>query len=133
MGASEVVITRMNRVRALRLREDGRRGSQQLVRIVENPAPYLTVVLFLTLLCTIGGAHPSTAFPLAKDQRPGPNVATAGGGSRVVHPRYRCGAGKVTSAAVFSRGSSRLAKGRRTLVPCCGCSTGRLPSEASGC
>ena len=38
-AASEVAITRMNRVRAFRLREDGRRGAGPLVKIVENPAP----------------------------------------------------------------------------------------------
>jgi CBS domain containing-hemolysin-like protein len=76
MGASEVVITRMNRVRALRLREDGRRGSQQLVRIVENPAPYLNVVLFLTLLCTIGGSTVATSFAVRKYESAGEIVAT---------------------------------------------------------
>ena len=60
-AASEVAITRTNRVRAVRLREDGRRGSIPLARIVENPAPYLNVVLFLTLLFTIGGSTVATS------------------------------------------------------------------------
>jgi magnesium and cobalt exporter, CNNM family len=76
MGASEVVITRMNRVRALRLQEDGRRGSNQLVRIVENPAPYLNVVLFLTLLFTIGGSTVATSFAVRKYESAGEIVAT---------------------------------------------------------
>ena len=49
-AGSEIAITRMNRVRAYRLREEGRRGAASLTRIVENPAPYLNVILFLTLL-----------------------------------------------------------------------------------
>ena len=61
-AASETAITRMSRVRAMVLREEGRRGSGPLVRIVENPAPYLNVVLFLTLLFTIGGSTIATSF-----------------------------------------------------------------------
>ncbi len=76
LGASEVTITRMNRVRALRLREEGRRGSVQLVRIVENPAPYLNVVLFLTLLFTIGGSTVATSFAVRHWESAGEIVAT---------------------------------------------------------
>jgi putative hemolysin len=76
MGASEVAITRMNRVRAMRLREDGRRGSQQLVRIVENPAPYLNVVLLLTLLFTIGGSTVATSWAVRHYESAGEIVAT---------------------------------------------------------
>jgi magnesium and cobalt exporter, CNNM family len=75
-AASEVAITRTNRVRAVRLREDGRRGSVQLVRIVENPAPYLNVVLFLTLLFTIGGSTVATSFAVRKYESAGEIVAT---------------------------------------------------------
>jgi CBS domain containing-hemolysin-like protein len=76
MGASEVAITRMNRVRAMRLREEGRRGSQQLVRIVENPAPYLNVVLLLTLLFTIGGSTVATSWAVRHYESAGEIVAT---------------------------------------------------------
>src|SRR4051812_49747336 len=61
LAASEVAITRMNRVRAVRLVEEHRRGAVQLSRIVDSPAPYLNVVLFLTLLFTIGGATTATS------------------------------------------------------------------------
>jgi CBS domain containing-hemolysin-like protein len=40
--------------------EEKRRGSASLLRIVENVAPYLNVVLLLTLLCTIGGTTLAT-------------------------------------------------------------------------
>ena len=76
LGASEVAITRMNRVRAVRLREERRRGSNQLSRIVENPAPYLNVVLFLTLLFTIGGTTVATSFAVRHFGNAGEIVAT---------------------------------------------------------
>jgi putative hemolysin len=76
LGASEVAITRMNRVRAVRLREERRRGSSQLARVVENPAPYLNVVLFLTLLFTIGGTTIATSFAVRHFGNAGEIVAT---------------------------------------------------------
>jgi magnesium and cobalt exporter, CNNM family len=75
-AASEIAITRMNRVRALRLREEGRRGAGALVRIVENPAPYLNVILFLTLLFTIGGSTVATSFAVRHFHRVGEIIAT---------------------------------------------------------
>ncbi|MCI0347473.1 MAG: CNNM domain-containing protein, partial [Chloroflexi bacterium] len=53
LAAAEVGITRISRVRALALREEGRRGAVSLVRIVENPARYLNVVLLAVLICHI--------------------------------------------------------------------------------
>jgi putative hemolysin len=75
-ASSEVAITRTNRVRAVRLREEGRRGAIQLARIVENPAPYLNVVLFLTLLFTIGGSTVATSFAVRKYESAGELIAT---------------------------------------------------------
>jgi CBS domain containing-hemolysin-like protein len=76
LAASEVAITRSNRVRAIRLREDQRRGSVQLTRIVENPAPYLNVVLFLTLLFQIGGTTIATSFAVRHFHAAGELVST---------------------------------------------------------
>jgi CBS domain containing-hemolysin-like protein len=76
LAASEVAITRMNRVRAVRLLEEKRRGSSQLSRIVDNPAPYLNVVLFLTLLFTIGGSTTATSFAVRHFGNAGEIVAT---------------------------------------------------------
>jgi putative hemolysin len=76
LAASEVAITRMNRVRAVRLVEEKRRGSTQLSRIVDNPAPYLNVVLFLTLLFTIGGSTTATSFAVRHFGNAGEIVAT---------------------------------------------------------
>ena len=75
-AASEVAITRINRVRAFRLREEGRRGAKQLTKIVDNPAPYLNVVLFLTLLFTIGGSTVATSFAVRHFENAGEIVST---------------------------------------------------------
>jgi len=66
LGASEVSITRVNRVRAYRFVEEERRGASSLLRIAENPAPYLNVVLLLTLLATIGGTTIATTLAVRK-------------------------------------------------------------------
>ncbi|MFN2589832.1 MAG: hemolysin family protein [Actinomycetota bacterium] len=49
-AAAETIITRINRVRAYRLQEEGRRGAASLVKLAEDPPPYLNVVLLLMLL-----------------------------------------------------------------------------------
>jgi len=59
---SETAITRTSRARAYRLVEEKRRGAQSLLKIVDNVAPYLNVVLLLTLLSTIGGTTLATAL-----------------------------------------------------------------------
>ncbi|HEX2426239.1 MAG TPA: hemolysin family protein [Actinomycetota bacterium] len=76
LGASEVAITRVNRVRAYRFVEEGRRGAGSLLRIAENPAPYLNVVLLLTLLSTIGGTTMATTLAVRSLGGPGEWVAT---------------------------------------------------------
>ena len=76
LGASEVSITRMNRVRALRFSEEGRRGAGSLVRITEDPASYLNVVLLLTLLATIGGTTIATSLAVRVFGGAGEVIAT---------------------------------------------------------
>ena len=77
MGASEVVITRTTRVRAVRLQEEGRRGSAALVRIVGDPAPFLNVVLLITLLATIGGTTIATSVAVRHFHGAGEIISTA--------------------------------------------------------
>ena len=55
LASAEVSITRMSRFRAYHFQEEGRRGANAMVRIAENPARYLNVVLLLTLLTQLGG------------------------------------------------------------------------------
>ena len=76
LAASEIAITRTNRVRAFRLQEEKRRGSHALARIADDPAPYLNVVLFLTLLATIGGTTIATSLAVRHLHRAGEIVST---------------------------------------------------------
>jgi len=76
MAASEVAITRMNRVRAYRLQEEERRGAPSLVRIVEHPAKYLNVILLLTLLFHLGGTTIATVVAVRVIGRFGEIAAT---------------------------------------------------------
>jgi putative hemolysin len=78
LGASEVSITRVSRVRAYRFVEEKRRGSASLVKIAENPAPYLNVVLLLTLLATIGGTAIATSLAVRLFHGAGELIATVG-------------------------------------------------------
>ncbi|HZD81015.1 MAG TPA: hemolysin family protein [Actinomycetota bacterium] len=78
LGASEVSITRINRIRAYRFLEEKRRGAASLVKIAENPAPFLNVVLLLTLLATIGGTTIATSLAVRLYGGVGEIVATVG-------------------------------------------------------
>jgi CBS domain containing-hemolysin-like protein len=75
---SETAITRTGRARAYRLVEEKRRGSQSLLRIVENVAPYLNVVLLLTLLSTIGGTTLATILAARHLHRWAELISTVG-------------------------------------------------------
>ena len=74
---SETAIIRTNRARAYRLAEEKRRGSASLLKIVENVAPYLNVVLLLTLLATIGGTTLATILTARHLHRWSELVSTA--------------------------------------------------------
>ena len=76
LGAAEVSITRTNRVRAYRFQEEGRRGAVSLVKIADNPAPFLNVVLLLVLLSTIGGTTIATSLAVRVFHGAGEIVAT---------------------------------------------------------
>jgi CBS domain containing-hemolysin-like protein len=77
LAAAETSITRINRVRAYRLQEEGRRGAKALVRIADNPAQYLNVILFLTLLVQLGGTTLATVIAVRHLHQLGEIVATA--------------------------------------------------------
>jgi CBS domain containing-hemolysin-like protein len=78
MAASEVGITRTTKVHAYHLVEEGRRGATSLQKIVDNPPPYLNVVLLLTLVFTIGGTTIATNFAVRHFENAGEIVATIG-------------------------------------------------------
>ena len=50
LAAAETALTRMSRARAMHLREEQRRGSAQLLDLVEQPARFLNLVLLLVLV-----------------------------------------------------------------------------------
>jgi len=50
LAMSETAVTRTNRIRALHLEEEGRRGARQLRELVENTARSLNLILFLVLV-----------------------------------------------------------------------------------
>ena len=77
LALSETAITRMSRVQAMALVEDGRRGAHTLLRLVEHIERILPVVLFSLELCTLVAA---TLVGVVADQVFGPVgviVATA--------------------------------------------------------
>ncbi len=75
-GAAEVTITRTNRVRAYRFQDEGRRGAASLVKIADDPAPFLNVILLLVLLSTIGGTTIATSLAVRVFHGAGEIVAT---------------------------------------------------------
>ncbi|MDQ3983355.1 MAG: hemolysin family protein [Actinomycetota bacterium] len=62
---AETAISRIGRVKALHLVQDrGGKGPARLLKIVEDPAPFLNVVLFVTLLAHVGGTTLATGLAL---------------------------------------------------------------------
>ncbi|HWC12009.1 MAG TPA: hemolysin family protein [Acidimicrobiales bacterium] len=77
LAMAETSLTRTNRVKALTLVEEERRGAPALLRLVEHPEEFLTPVLFLVLLCHLSAA---TLVGIVAERHLGPGgvvVATA--------------------------------------------------------
>ena len=77
LAAAEVIVTRTSKVRAYHLQEEGRRGAASLVKIVENPPPYLSVLLFLLLALHLSGTTIATVVAIRVIGDIGEVVATA--------------------------------------------------------
>ncbi|HEX2118799.1 MAG TPA: hemolysin family protein [Acidimicrobiales bacterium] len=56
LAMAETSLTRTNRVKALTLAEEKRRGANALIRLVEHPERFLNPVLLLVLLCHLVAA-----------------------------------------------------------------------------
>jgi CBS domain containing-hemolysin-like protein len=56
LALAETALTRMSLVKALALRDDGRRNGDRLVRLVESPDRWLTPLLFVIFVCNLAGA-----------------------------------------------------------------------------
>jgi CBS domain containing-hemolysin-like protein len=61
---AETAITRTSRVKAHHLSQERRKNAELLVRIVEDPAPFLNVILLTTLLAHLFGTAVATAAAL---------------------------------------------------------------------
>ena len=53
---AETSLTRINRIKAMTLQEEGRRGAGPLTRLVEHPERFLNPVLLLVLVCHLAAA-----------------------------------------------------------------------------
>jgi CBS domain containing-hemolysin-like protein len=53
---AETGLTRVNRIKAMTLEEEGRRGAGHLTRLVEHPERFLNPVLLLVLVCHLAAA-----------------------------------------------------------------------------
>jgi len=56
LAMAETALTRSNRVKALTLSEEGRRGAGALVKLVEHPERFLNPILLLVLFCQVVAA-----------------------------------------------------------------------------
>jgi CBS domain containing-hemolysin-like protein len=77
LAAAETGITRMTRIRAYHLEEEGRKGAKALARISENPAQYLNVVLLVLLLIQLGGTTLATTVAVRHLHQAGEIISTA--------------------------------------------------------
>ena len=75
---AETAISRMSRVKAHHLAQEKRKGAAALVEIVEDPAPYLNVVLLMTLLAHITGTAIATSWALVEFGDSGEVIAAFG-------------------------------------------------------
>jgi len=56
LALSETSLTRISRVKAIAMEDEGRRGAARLARLVQHPERFLTPVLLLVLLCQLVAA-----------------------------------------------------------------------------
>jgi CBS domain containing-hemolysin-like protein len=62
MSLAETSISRLGRIKAHHLMEQKRPGAGRLLEIVEDPAPFLTVVLLLSVMAQVAGTVLATVF-----------------------------------------------------------------------
>jgi CBS domain containing-hemolysin-like protein len=77
MALAETSISRVNKVKAHHLAEQKRSGSERLLRIVNDPAPFLNIVLLLTLISHITGTALATGWAIDVFGAGGEAVASA--------------------------------------------------------
>jgi CBS domain containing-hemolysin-like protein len=77
LALAEMSIARTSKVKAHHLADQKKPGSAQLLDVVEDPAPYLNIVLLLTLIAHLGGTALATKLALDAFGTGGEAVATA--------------------------------------------------------
>jgi magnesium and cobalt exporter, CNNM family len=77
LALAEMSIARTSKVKAHHLADQKKPGSPQLLDVVGDPAPYLNIVLLLTLIAHLGGTALATKLALDAFGTGGEAVATA--------------------------------------------------------
>src|ERR671919_2744 len=77
MALAETAISRVTRVKAHHLVEQKRSGSGTLLKIVSDPAPFLNIVLLLTLVAHITGTAIATSVAIGTFGAGGEAIASA--------------------------------------------------------
>jgi CBS domain containing-hemolysin-like protein len=77
MALAETAISRLSRVKAHHLVEQKRAGAQTLLKIVSDPAPFLNIVLLVTLLAHVTGTALATRAAIDAFGSGGEAVAVA--------------------------------------------------------
>lgn len=75
---AETAISRVGRVRAHHLAQAKRKSGERLLQIVEDPAPFLNVVLLITLLAHLTGTALMTGLAIRRFGNAGEAIAAAG-------------------------------------------------------
>jgi len=76
LAACETSVSRVNRLHAVSLEEEKRRGAKWLVRIASDPARFLNPVLFAVLLCHVLGTTLATTVAVRVFHSAGEWIAT---------------------------------------------------------
>ena len=60
LAISETALTRVSRIKVLQMVDEGRKGAERLVKLLEDPPRFLNVILFLLLVVQLAGASLAT-------------------------------------------------------------------------
>ena len=60
LAMSETALTRVSRIKVLQLVDEGRKGSERLAKLLDDPPRFLNVILFLLLVVQLAGASLAT-------------------------------------------------------------------------
>jgi CBS domain containing-hemolysin-like protein len=78
LSVCEVTLSRTSKVKAHHLVDQKRAGAEHLLRIVQDPAPFMNVVLLLTLTAHVSGTVIAAAYTIDRFGAGGEVIAAAG-------------------------------------------------------